>query len=309
MDRFQAMRLFTRIVELGSFTAAADDLQLPRATVTHAIKQLEARLEVRLLERTTRSVRTTLDGEAYYQRCLRLLADLDETESVFRQSGGSPSGTLRVALQGTAARFFIIPALPAFLQQHRGLKLELGFGDRPVDLIREGYDCAMRSGPLPDSSLVARRIALLPQVTVASADYIARHGEPRHPDELHKNNHRNGHWAVSYMSMATGRHESLDFTIDGANRVYNLPNLLAVNDADAYHAAAHAGLGIIQVPRYAVLDAIAAGHLREILQPWAPAPMPVSAVYPAHRQLSPRVRVFGDFLAALFRQAEAEGRL
>lgn len=305
MDRFQAMRLFTRIVELGSFTAAADDLQLPRATVTHAIKQLEARLEVRLLERTTRSVRTTLDGEAYYQRCLRLLADLDETESIFRNSGGSPSGTLRVALQGTAARFFIIPALPAFLQQHPGLKLELGFGDRPVDLIREGYDCAMRSGPLPDSSLVARRIALLPQVTVASADYIARHGEPRHPDELHRNDHR----AVSYMSMATGRHESLDFIIDGANRVYNLPNLLAVNDADAYHAAAHAGLGIIQVPRYAVLDAIAAGHLREILQPWAPAPMPVSAVYPAHRQLSPRVRVFVDFLAALFRQAEAEGRL
>ncbi|MEK9970515.1 MAG: LysR family transcriptional regulator [Ferrovibrio sp.] len=305
MDRFHAMRLFTRIVELGSFTAAADDLQLPRATVTHAIKQLEARLEARLLERTTRSVRTTLDGEAYYQRCLRLLADLDETESVFRQTGGSPSGTLRVALQGTAARFFIIPALPAFFAQHPGLKLELGFGDRPVDLIREGYDCAMRSGPLPDSSLVARRIALLPQVTVASADYIARHGEPLHPDELHQNNHR----AVSYMSMATGRHESLDFTIDGQNRVYNLPNLLAVNDADAYHAAAFAGLGIIQVPRYAVLDAIAAGRLREILRPWAPAPMPVSAVYPAHRQLSPRVRVFVDFLADLFRQAEADGRL
>lgn len=305
MDRFQAMRLFTRIVELGSFTAAADDLQLPRATVTHTIKQLEARLEARLLERTTRSVRTTLDGEAYYQRCLRLLADLDETESVFRQNGGSPSGTLRVALQGTAARFFIIPALPAFLAQHPGLKLELGFGDRPVDLIREGYDCAMRSGPLPDSSLVARRIALLPQVTVASADYIARHGEPQHPDELHHSNHR----AVSYMSMATGRHESLDFTIDGANRVYNLPNLIAVNDADAYHAAAFAGLGIIQVPRYAVLDAIADGRLREVLQPWAPEPMPVSAVYPAHRQLSPRVRVFVDFLAELFRQAEADGRL
>jgi DNA-binding transcriptional LysR family regulator len=309
MDRFQAMRLFTRIVELGSFTAAADDLQLPRATVTHAIKQLEARLEARLLERTTRSVRTTLDGEAYYQRCLRLLADLDETESVFRQSGGSPSGTLRVALQGTAARFFIIPALPAFLAQHPGLKLELGFGDRPVDLIREGYDCAMRSGVLPESSLVARRIALLPQVTVASADYIARHGEPQHPDELHLNDHRNGHWAVSYMSMATGRHESLDFTIDGANRVYNLPNRIAVNDADAYHAAAYAGLGIIQVPRYAVLEAIAAGRLREILKPWAPEPMPVSAIYPAHRQLSPRVRVFVDFLADLFRQAEAGGRL
>jgi LysR family transcriptional regulator for bpeEF and oprC len=305
MDRFQAMRLFTRIVELGSFTAAADDLQLPRATVTHAIKQLEARLNARLLDRTTRSVRTTLDGEAYYQRCLRLLADLDETESVFRQSGGSPRGTLRVALQGTVARHFIIPALPGFFSSHPDLKLELGFGDRPVDLIREGYDCALRSGPLPESSLVARRVALMEQITVASTDYLARHGEPQHPDELH----RNGHRAVSYMSMATGRHESLDFTIDGENRVFLLPNLIAVNDADAYSAAALAGLGIIQVPRYHALDYIRAGRLREILQPWRPAPMPVQAVYPAHRQLSPRVRVFVDFLAALFRQADADGRL
>lgn len=305
MDRLQAMRLFTRIVELGSFTAAADDLQLPRATVTHAIKQLEARLNARLLERTTRSVRTTLDGEAYYQRCLRLLADLDETESVFRQSGGSPRGTLRVALQGTVARIFIIPALPGFFSSYPDLKLELGFGDRPVDLIREGYDCALRSGALPESSLVARRVALMEQITVASGDYLARHGEPQHPDELH----RNGHRAVSYMSMATGRHESLDFTMDGENRVYNLPNLIAVNDADAYTAAALAGLGIIQLPRYHALDHIRAGRLREILQPWRPAPMPVQAVYPAHRQLSPRVRVFVDFLAALFRQAEVERRL
>jgi LysR family transcriptional regulator for bpeEF and oprC len=305
MDRLQAMRLFTRIVELGSFTAAADDLQLPRATVTHAIKQLEARLTARLLDRTTRSVRTTLDGEAYYQRCLRLLADLDETESVFRQNGGSPRGTLRVALQGTVARHFIIPALPGFFSSYPDLKLELGFGDRPVDLIREGYDCALRSGVLPESSLVARRVALMEQITVASADYLARHGEPQHPDELHHSNHR----AVSYMSMATGRHESLDFTIDGANRVFILPNLIAVNDADAYSAAALAGLGIIQVPRYHALDHIRAGRLKEILQPWRPAPMPVQAVYPAHRQLSPRVRAFVDFLAALFRQAEADGRL
>jgi DNA-binding transcriptional LysR family regulator len=305
MDRFQAMRLFTRIVELGSFTAAADDLQLPRATVTHAIKQLEARLQARLLDRTTRSVRATLDGEAYYQRCLRLLADLDETESVFRQAGGRPSGTLRVALQGTVARVFIIPALPDFLQQYPELKLELGFGDRPVDLIREGYDCALRSGPLPESSLVARRITLLEQITVASTDYLARHGEPQHPDDLH----RNGHRAVSYMSMATGRHESLDFTIAGENRVFALPSLVAVNDADAYSAAALAGLGIIQLPRYHALDHIRAGRLREILQPWRPAPMPVQAVYPAHRQLSPRVRVFVDFLAGLFQQAAADGLL
>lgn len=305
MDRFQAMRLFTRIVELGSFTAAADDQQLPRATVTHAIKQLESRLQARLLERTTRSVRTTLDGEAYYQRCTRLLADLDETESVFLQAGGSPRGTLRVALQGTVARHFIIPALPDFFARYPELRLELGFGDRPVDLIREGVDCALRSGPLPDSSLVARRITQMEQVTVASADYLTHHGEPQRPDDLHQGGHR----AVSYMSMATGRHESLDFTIDGENRVVMLPNLVAVNDADAYAAACLAGLGIIQLPRYHVTEHLKTGRLREILQPWRPAPMPVSAVYPAHRQLSARVRVFVEFLADTFRRATAAGRL
>jgi DNA-binding transcriptional LysR family regulator len=306
MDRFHAMRLFTRIVELGSFTAAADDMQLPRATVTHAIKQLEARLNARLLERTTRSVRTTLDGEAYYQRCTRLLADLEETEAVFQHAGGSPRGTLRVALQGTVARHFIIPALPDFFARHPGIRLELGFGDRPVDLIREGVDCAMRSGLLPDSSLVARRITEMPQVTVASAAYLVRHGEPQHPDELHRDGN---HYAVSYMSLASGRHESLDFTIDGESREIVLSNLVAVNDADAYSAACLAGLGIIQLPRYHVLEHLRAGRLREILQPWRPAPMPVSAVYPAHRQLSARVRVFVEFLAETLRRAEMDGRL
>lgn len=304
MDRIDAMRLFTRIVELGSFTAAADDLQLPRATVTHAIKQLEERLRARLLDRTTRSVRPTPDGDAYYQRCIRLLADLDETEAVFLRSGAAPRGILRVALQGTLARYYIIPALPDFFARYPDIRLELGFGDRPVDLIREGYDCALRSGPLPDSSLVARRIVDLPQVTVASHDYLTRHGEPRHPDDLHQ-----GHRAVSYISMASGRHESLDFTIDGASREFMLPSLVAVNDADAYAEACRAGLGIVQMPRYHVADDLAAGRLREVLGAWPLAPMPVSFIYPAHRQFSRRLRVFIDFLTALFRRAEAEGRL
>lgn len=304
MDRLDAMRLFTRIVELGSFTAAADDLQLPRATVTHAIKQLEARLSVRLLDRTTRSVRTTLDGEAYYQRCLRLLADLDETEAVFSQTAASPRGTLRVELQGTVARTFIIPALPVFFARYPDIRLEIGIGDRPVDLVREGVDCAMRSGPLPDSSLVARRIGLIEQATVASADYLARHGVPRDLDAL-----RQGHRAISYISHTSGRHESLDFTVDGENREIVLEDIVAVNNADAYVACCRAGLGIVQVPRYHVAPYLADGSLREILKAWAPAPMPVSVVYPAHRQLSPRVRVFADFLADLFRQATVEGRL
>jgi DNA-binding transcriptional LysR family regulator len=166
MDRFEEMRIFTRIMERRSFTLAAEDLRIPRATVTNAIKRLEARLGTRLLERTTRQVSPTLDGEAHYQRCVRLLADIEEAEGAFR--GAAPKGILRVNLQGTLARHFVVPALPAFLQRYPELALRIGEGDRLVDLVREGVDCVLRAGDLQDSSMVARRVALLEQVTVAS---------------------------------------------------------------------------------------------------------------------------------------------
>lgn len=292
MDRFQEMQVFVRIAERGSFTQAADDLQLPRATVSNLIQRLEARLGVRLLERTTRTVRLTPDGEAYRQRCVGLLADLEEADGLFRQA--EPKGLLRVNLQGTLARRFVVPALPAFLARHPQLEVQIGEDDRLVDLVREGVDCVLRAGQLRDSSLVARRVAQLPQVTCASAAYLAQFGEPRTLADLA------GHRAVNYLSSATGQALPLEFTVNAELRTLDLPGPVSVTGADVYAGAAIAGLGLVQVPRYRVADELACGQLREVLADLPPPPLPVSVLYPQSRQLSVRVRAFTQWLAELF---------
>ena len=299
MDRFDAMRLYTRIVDLGSFTRAADDLQLPRATVTLAIQQLEKRLGTRLLQRTTRHVSPTPDGTAYYARCQRLLADLEETESAFSTTT-APRGLLRVDLQGTLARRFVLPRLGEFCTRYPGVELEIGMGDRLVDLVREGMDCVLRSGELSDSSMVARRVALLPQLTCASPAYLAARGVPDNIEALQR-----GHRAVNFLSTRSGKRLPRDFVVDGVVRTLQLKGTVTVNDADAYIACCEAGLGLVQVPRYRVAQQLAAGTLVELLPQWRPAPMPVSVLYPQHRQLSPRVRVFVDWLAQVMEPVSA----
>lgn len=174
MDRFQEMQVFIRIAERSSFTHAADDLQIPRATVTNLLKRMEERLGTRLLERTTRTVRLTHDGEAFYRRCVRLVADMEEAEGSFRNV--APKGLLRVNLQGTLARHFVVPALPEFIAQYPDIELQIGEDDRLVDLVREGIDCVLRAGTLQDSSMVGRRVALMEQVTVASPAYLEQFG-------------------------------------------------------------------------------------------------------------------------------------
>jgi DNA-binding transcriptional LysR family regulator len=290
MDRFDSMHLYTRIVELGSFTKAADDLDLPRATVTHAVQQLEKRLGTRLLQRTTRSVSVTLDGEAYYQRCLRLLADLEDTEASFGQSQARPKGKLRVDLQGSLATHFLLPYLPEFCARYPDLELDIGMGDRLVDLVREGVDCVLRGGEPRDSSLVARRVAENPQVTVGSVTYIQRYGVPESIEALRE------HRAVNYVSNTTGRRLPFDFLVDGEPRSVMMQGTVAVRQADAYHACCEAGLGLIQVPRYHIEPQLADGSLVEVLAQYRPAPMPVSILYPHSRQLAPRVRVFIDWV-------------
>jgi LysR family transcriptional regulator, regulator for bpeEF and oprC len=298
MDRLHAMRLFTRIVELGSFTKAADDLQLPRATVTHAIQQLEKRLGTRLLHRTTRHVSPTQDGEAYYERCMRLLADMEETENAFAAAGSSPKGKLRVDLQGTLAKHFVLPRIQEFFERYPEVELEIGMGDRLVDLVREGVDCVLRAGEPRDSSMVARRVTALRQVTCASGEYLRRHGIPKTIDDL-----RTGHRAVNFLSTATGKALPFDFLVDGQARTVRLPGSVSVTDADAYVACCAAHLGLVQLPRYHVESRLEDGVFREVLNKWQPAPMPVSVMYPHHRHLSPRVRVFVDWLADVMGQA------
>jgi DNA-binding transcriptional LysR family regulator len=292
VDRLDAMRLFTRVVDRHSFTLAAQDLEIPRSTATQVVKELEARLGVRLLQRTTRSVRSTLDGEAYYQRCVAILGEIEEAESAFRHA--KPHGLLRVDVHGTLARHFVLPALPAFLAEYPDLQLQMSEGDRLVDLVREGIDCVLRVGDLQGGAMIARRVATLTEVTCASPAYVARHGMPAGLGDL------DGHVAVAFMSTATGAALPLEFTVDGELQNIALPATVTVAAAESYVAAARLGLGLIQVPHYHVAADLAAGSLLEVLAAHRPSPTPVSLLYPHRRQLSLRVRVFIDWLAREF---------
>ncbi len=294
MDRLQAMQVFTRIVELKAFGKAADSLQLPRASVTQLIQQLESHLGVQLLRRTTRQVSVTADGQAYYERCVRLLEDLEEAESCFSESPDNPRGKLRVDLPSSLGRLVVIPALPAFCRRYPQIELELSLNDRQVDLVREGVDCVLRGGDLPDSSLVGRRIAELEQLTCVSRSYLEEYGVPEHPDRLA------GHLAVNYQSASSGRIFDLEFGFDSGLRTTRLPSRITVNNADAYIAACRAGFGLIQAPRYHLCDGLASGELVEVLEAWRPPPLALSVLYPVRRQMSRRLRVFSDWLAQLF---------
>ena len=202
MDRIDLFRVFTRVVDAGSFTRAADSLGLPRSSVSAAVAELEGRVGARLLHRTTRKVAPTHDGAAFYERCLRVIADVEETERLFRQGDAKPSGKLRVDVPGRIGRLVVAPALPAFLDEFPGIDLILGATDRAVDLVEESVDCVLRVGPLTDSGLIARTVGTLPLINVASPGYLARHGLPAGPDDLAN------HWAVNYASPASGRVEA-----------------------------------------------------------------------------------------------------
>ena len=291
MDRFNAMLVFARIVELGGFAKAADSLQIPRASATVLIKQLEAHLGVQLLHRTTRQVSPTLDGAAYYQRCVHLLADLEEAEGLFRSN--QPKGTLRVEMPAAVGRLVVFPALPEFTGRYPLINLEIGLNDRPVDLIREGIDCVIRGGLTMDDSLVARPLVQMDQVTCASPAYLRAHGIPQSPDEL------SGHQVVEYFSSASGKRYGLEFKFGNEVRLIDLPKQISVNSAEGYLAACVAGYGLVQSPHYHVAQLVREGRLQEVLSEHEPPPLALTALYPAHRQLSPRVRVFVDWLVDL----------
>jgi DNA-binding transcriptional LysR family regulator len=296
MDRLATLQLFTRIVEQNSFSRAADLLGIPRATATHAIQALETRLGTRLLERTTRHVRPTLDGQAYYERCVQVLSDLDDAEAVFRQGASSPRGVLRVDMSGTHATRVVLPRIEEFHALYPDVELVLSSGDRLVDLVREGVDCVIRAGAPRDQSLVARRLALMPQAIVASPDYLAAHGTPRHPDDLA------AHQVVGFFASSGGLDYPLELDVDGAARRFDLPGWLSVNDAENYVLGALRGYGLIQVPRFHVEQELADGRLVEVLKQWRSPDFPLSALYPYRRQLSPRLRVFVDWIAGLYRE-------
>jgi DNA-binding transcriptional LysR family regulator len=292
MDRLDAMRLFTRIVERHSFTLAAQDLGLPRSTATASIRELEAQLGVRLLQRTTRHVAATAEGDTYYLRCLSILADVEDAESAI--GGAAPRGALRVDVHGSVLRHFLAPKLPSFLERYPDIQLHLGEGDRLVDLVREGVDCVLRSGTLRDSSMIVRPIASMDEVTVASPAYLRVHGTPRSLSELA------GHRMVGFVSSTTGQVLPLELIVKGKREEVMLPTSVTVNGGETSLALARAGLGLVQAPRYSVEADLHARRLVEVLPKFPPSPTPLSVLFPQARGLSSRVRVFIDWLVSLF---------
>ncbi|RJG05456.1 LysR family transcriptional regulator [Noviherbaspirillum cavernae] len=294
MDKLQAMEIFVKVVDAGGFTRAADSMQLPKATVSTLIRNLEAGLSVKLLNRTTRQISLTADGAAYYERCLRILADVRDAEESLSKTHASPSGRLRVDVPTGLGRPLIIPALPAFFERYPEIDMELGCSDRPVDLIEEGVDCAVRVGSLPDSTLIARRIGTVHSVICAAPSYTARHGRPQHPQDLMQ------HRCVNYFSAKTGKLFDWDFAKDGERFQFRLPGRIAINDSDAYTAAALAGMGVAQLASFMICPYLQSGQLEILLEDWRVDPMPMHVVYPQNRHLSAKVRVFVEWISELF---------
>jgi DNA-binding transcriptional LysR family regulator len=286
------LKVFARVAELASFTQAAQSLGLPKASASMAVQRLEASLGTRLLHRTTRRVQLTPDGQTFYERCKDVLADLDEMQAMFQPAASGLRGRLRVDMPMRVAHDVVIPLLPAFLQAHPGIELELSSTDRRVDLVREGFDCVLRVGPLSDSSLVARPLGQMAMVNLASPAYLAAHGEPHTPADL--THHRLVHYVGTLGQRCPG-FEWVD--ADGQPQAQAMGGVLTVCDSGSYTAACLAGLGIIQVPRHGNEAEIADGRLREVLPGYRAAPMAVHLLYPHRRQLPRRVQVFMQWLA------------
>ena len=305
MDRIDAMQAFVRVVETGSFTKAADTLQISKTSVTQLVQQLEARLRVKLLNRTTRKVAVTADGAAYYERVLRLLADLDDAETSLSGAAAAPRGKLRVDVPSPLARLILIPALPAFCERYPELQLELGVSDRRVDLIGENVDCVIRGGPIADPGLVARRIGDLALAAYAAPAYLQRAGTPAHPRELDDERHR----IVRYRWPRAGQAPAQ--TLRRGHETLPLKGryLLAVDDGNAYLAAGLAGLGVLWLPEYMARAHAERGELVRLFADWRIEPMPLYLAYPPNRHVSAKLRAFIDWVAEVVgREAPVAGR-
>ena len=284
------LRIFVKVAELASFTQAADQLGLPKAKVSTRVQQLESQLGTRLLQRTTRTVRLTPDGEALTERAQALLAEADEVQAMFQQSPSVLRGRLRVDLPIMLARQLVIPRLPEFIAAHPLLEIELSTTDRRVDLVHEGFDCVLRIGQLGDSGLIARPLGQLPLANLASASYLATHGVPHTLEDLDR--HRLVRYAASLGSAAGG----WEYRDGDAWLEQPMKSVITVTNTDAYEAACIAGLGLIQAPRIG-LDAMRThGDIVELMPDFAARPMPVWLLYPHRRHLAKRVQAFMDWL-------------
>lgn len=295
METIEAIKRFVRVAELASFTQAADQLGLPKASISNAVQQLENELGTQLLHRTTRKVQLTPDGQIFYERSKHLLGEVDELKALFQSDDASITGIIRVDMSTPMARNLVIPKLPEFLNRYPNLQVELSSTDRRVDLIAEGYDCVVRTGELVDSGLVVRHLGEMSQTNFVSPAYIAKYGEPSTLDELEQ------HWLIHYNVNAAAKFDAFEYWDGKTCHKIAMRSRISVNNTDAYRAACVAGLGIMQAPALGASQLVYEGKLVEILKGFHAPPIPVSMLYPNRRNLSKRVRIFMDWLSELLK--------
>ncbi len=295
MDQILALRTFVRIAEAGSLSKAAGSLALPKSTVSKLLQDLEHHLGTKLLNRTTRALAVTPEGAEYYDRAVRLLAELTEMDATASGSGANPTGRLRVDIGSSLANLVLIPALPRFRSRYPNIELVLGVSDRPVDLIGEGIDCAIRGGALSDSSLKARKLGELDYVTCAAPSYIEAHGTPLEPSEL-----LTKHIALTYFSASDGTPFSFRFERGDDRREVRPRAKLSVNESTAHMTALLEGLGIAQTFEFVARPYLADGRLVELLPAWKQPPHPLHIIYPANRHPNAKLRAFADWSAEVF---------
>lgn len=293
MDRFEAMRAFVQVVESLSFTKAAQQLNLHKASVSQQIHQLEDRLGTRLLERTTRSVAPTAEGLRYYRHACEILQQVDEAEAQLRKDRAAPAGHLRVDVPVAVGRMVFVPEVRAFLERHPKLTLELGCTDRVVDLVHEGVDCALRGGELPDSRLSARRVGDLRFVLCAAPRYIDECGLPETPDDLPR------HLRVGYLAASTGRLQPVRLHGEGRTIEVEMPARFVTTDSGAVLSAGLDGLGLVHVSEFVASHHLASGALVRVLPRWRCPSLPMHLLTPTSRRRAARVQVFMDWAHAL----------
>ena len=298
MDRIAAMNAFVRVVEAGTFVKAADTLDVPNATVTRLIQKLEADLKIRLLHRTTRAVTVTPEGAIYYERVVRLLAELADIEASATHALRKPSGRIHVDAPTAIGSLVLVPALADFYRAYPDVAIELDLGNRRTDLVAEGIDCAIRAGEVDEQFLVARQIGSFGFTTCAAPAFLDTHGTPHAPEQLLDLP------TVGMIPSRGGQPLPFQFFYDDKTRDFALHHRLVVDDTNAYLAAGLAGLGIIQAPTYSVRDALAAGKLVTLLDDYEQQARAIHVIYAPNRYLSAKVRVFIDWIVELFEQDE-----
>lgn len=292
MQNLEALAIFVRIAEMGSFTHAAESLGIQKGRASNVVRELEAQMGARLLHRSTRMVQLTEDGRSFHARARALLADAEALGSMFAGSEAPLSGRLRVDLPTEFARSTVMPALPLFMESYPGIELEISSTDRRVDLIQEGMDCVLRVGGIVDDTLVARPLGDLRMVNAASPAYLARHGVPRTLEDLLVQGHRMVHYTPTLGSRPFG----WEYPTGRSYAVLALPGSLSVNNVQTYHGAGLAGLGLIQAGLSSLKPFLLSGELIEVLPGLRPKPLPVSIVVAHRHNLSRRVRIFVEWL-------------